>query len=154
MTFLQKVLLGVCLILAGVYGGWRLPHKPEVQVQTVTKTVVQVQEKVVLKDHIITKTVIKTPDGKVIEQTTDEVKDKESSKSVNKEKVASKPNIVSKTTYSLGVLYDVPLSLKQNPYDPRNLTLDLGYRVVWGLWVVADYHIGAHSLALGVRYEF
>lgn len=140
LTKLWREIL-IVLLLCSTYGlgklYWQKPK--EIQVPVLTEKLVEVEK-------LVTKTIIKQPDGTII--TKEETK--EASKEASKQ---TAPAIVKLNPYRYSVSMLVKFDYSDN--DKKRYVIDVGARIADSpLVAVLSYDITPRTFALGVRYEF
>lgn len=154
MTLPYKI-LGVLIILLGVFLGGFYSGRGEKQVETVEKVVEKQGEvQVVYRDHIITVTKIVKPDGTVTEVTKTEDQDKKTDTKTDvvtdDKQVITTPQL---SRYSLGLfgqIRDIQLSQLPRP----QLGVSAGVRVVGDIWAKLGIVPADKSISLGIDIHF
>ena len=133
-------ILGALLLAIGLFSGGYYAHKPEV----VTKTKVEIQEKVVERRNVVTKTVVAS--GKATTTTVDRsvVSNQTAATTATASTVTTGGSEVWRPSYRLGVLI--------NP--AREYTGQVGYRLFGGLWAIGQYQFTHRDLTIGISIDF
>lgn len=106
------------------------------------ETKVQVEERIVYKDRIVTKTVIKIqkPDGTVITKETDKVEEADKTTDIKKDDirlVTSPSPKAAQDTYMIGVYKGLKLDL--SPSFDEGVEVTVGRRIFGGFWLNTGY---------------
>jgi 1,4-alpha-glucan branching enzyme len=155
-------LLALCVFGMGFYTHAKIT-KPTIQVQTDTKIVEKIVEKIVTVEKKQTDThketkIVTAPDGTKTEVIVEDSKTKEDSSTSTTKDTSKEITVNTKPAgdkYRLGLFASRKLTdLTSDPFKTPDWGISAGVRTYHAIWTDVTYDVNSHDLAIGFSIQF